>query len=123
MNPLIAETIGYVGGLCTAFCFMPQTLKTIRTKDVQSLSLVSYILYCIGILSWVLYGFYVHSVQMVVFNSISLFFAGYILIMIIKYKGKSREMEFKNDLFHKLQMAGCDCDAGNDYFNIPINYK
>ena len=52
MNPLIAETIGYVGGLCTAFCFMPQTLKTIRTKDVQSLSLVSYILYCIGILSW-----------------------------------------------------------------------
>ena len=40
MNPLIAETIGYVGGLCTAFCFMPQTLKTIRTKDVQSLSLV-----------------------------------------------------------------------------------
>lgn len=66
MNPLIAETIGYVGGLCTAFCFMPQTLKTIRTKDVQSLSLVSYILYCIGILSWVLYGFYVHSVQMVV---------------------------------------------------------
>lgn len=42
---------------------------------------------------------------------------------IVKYKGKSREMEFKNDLFHKLQMAGCDCDAGNDYFNIPINYK
>ena len=90
MNPLIAETIGYVGGLCTAFCFMPQTLKTIRTKDVQSLSLVSYILYCIGILSWGLYGFYIHSVQMVMFNFISLFFAGYILIMIIKYKGKSR---------------------------------
>ena len=76
MNPLIAETIGYVGGLCTAFCFMPQTLKTI--------------LYCIGILSWGLYGFYIHSVQMVIFNFISLFFAGYILIMIIKYKGKSR---------------------------------
>ncbi|HIU52663.1 MAG: SemiSWEET family sugar transporter [Alphaproteobacteria bacterium] len=91
MNPLIAETIGYVGGLCTAFCFMPQTLKTIRTKDVQSLSLVSYILYCIGILSWVLYGFYVHSVQMVVFNSISLFFAGYILIMILKYKKKAAD--------------------------------
>ena len=68
MNPLIAETIGYVGGLCTAFCFMPQTLKTIRTKDVQSLSLVSYILYCIGILSWVLYGFYVHSSA---FNSLA----------------------------------------------------
>ena len=49
MDPLIAETIGYIGGLCTAFCFMPQTLKTIRSKNVQGLSLVSYILYCIGI--------------------------------------------------------------------------
>lgn len=42
---------------------------------------------------------------------------------IVKYKGKSRELEFKNDLFHKLQMAGCNCDAGNDYFNISINHK
>jgi len=68
---------------------MPQTLKTIRSKNVQGLSLVSYILYCIGILSWVLYGIYVHSVQMVVFNSISLFFAGYILIMILIYRKKA----------------------------------
>ena len=89
MDPLIAETIGYIGGLCTAFCFMPQTLKTIRSKNVQGLSLVSYILYCIGILSWVLYGIFVHSVQMVVFNSISLFFAGYILIMILIYRKKA----------------------------------
>ena len=89
MDPLISETIGYIGGLCTAFCFMPQTLKTIRSKNVQGLSLVSYILYCIGILSWVLYGIYVHSVQMVVFNSISLFFAGYILIMILIYRKKA----------------------------------
>ena len=89
MDPLIAETKGYIGGLCTAFCFMPQTFKTIRSKNVQGLSLVSYILYCIGILSWVLYGIYVHSVQMVVFNSISLFFAGYILIMILIYRKKA----------------------------------
>ena len=89
MDTFIAEAIGYVGGICTAFCFMPQTLKTIKTKDVQSLSLVSYILYCIGILSWVLYGFYKDSVQMIVFNAISLFFAGYILIMIIRYRKKA----------------------------------
>ncbi len=89
MDPLIAETIGYIGGLCTAFCFMPQTLKTIRSKNVQGLSLISYVLYCIGILSWVLYGIYVHSIQMVVFNSISLFFAGYILIMILIYRKKA----------------------------------
>lgn len=91
MNSFVAEAIGYIGGVCTAFCFMPQTLKTIKTKDVQSLSLISYILYCIGILSWVLYGIYVHSVQMVVFNAISLFFAGYILIMILKYKKKAAD--------------------------------
>lgn len=42
---------------------------------------------------------------------------------ILKYKGKKKETEFKNDLFHKLQMAGCNCDARNDYFEINIDYQ
>ena len=42
---------------------------------------------------------------------------------ILRYKGKEREIEFKNDLFHKLQIAGCDCYAGNDYYTINVDYQ
>ena len=69
---ILAEAAGYIAGLCIATCFLPQTLRTIRSKNVQELSLTSYL----------------HSVQMILFNLISLYFAGTILFMIVKYKKK-----------------------------------
>lgn len=85
---LASEILGYFGGICIAVCFLPQTLQTIRSKNVQDLSLLSYIIYCTGVVSWILYGAYLRSPQMVIFNSISLCFSGTILAMIIKYKYK-----------------------------------
>ena len=83
---IIGEFLGYLAGVCVAVAFLPQSLKTIRDKDVKGLSLASYAIYCTGIVSWVLYGAYLHSVQMVIFNAISLVFAGTILYMIVRYK-------------------------------------
>ena len=77
------ELLGYIAGVCVAIAFLPQSLKTIRDKNVNGLSLMSYLIYCIGILSWVLYGFYIGSIQMIIFNSISFVFAGIILYMIL----------------------------------------
>lgn len=83
---ILAEITGYIAGLCIATCFLPQTLQTIKTKNVKDLSIVSYIIYCTGMVCWVLYGIYLQSVQMILFNLISLYFAGTILYMIIRYK-------------------------------------
>ena len=83
---ILCEFLGYLAGICSAVAFLPQTLKTIKYKDVRGLSLVSYVVYFVGILSWILYGFYLKSEQMVIFNLISLVFAGTIVYMIIRYK-------------------------------------
>ena len=80
---IIAEILGYLGGFCVAFAFFPQTIKTIQKRDVRGLSLTTYIIYCTGILSWILYGAYLGSVQMVLFNTISLFFTIIILFLIV----------------------------------------
>ena len=87
---LIGEFFGYMAGILTAICFMPQTIKTIRTKDVKGLSLTSYFIYTIGILCWVIYGFFIHSVPMILFNSISAVFAGSILYTIF-IEGRKNE--------------------------------
>lgn len=42
---------------------------------------------------------------------------------VTKYRGKKKEQEFKLDLLDKLKIAGCQCEAGRDYFNIHIDYK
>lgn len=83
---IVAELLGYLGGLFVAFAFLPQTLHTIQKKDVKGLSLLTYIIYCAGILLWILYGIYLGSVQLILFNSISLLFSGTILCLIIGHR-------------------------------------
>lgn len=80
---IFAEMLGYLAGICTAIVFMPQAIKTIKTRDVSGLSLWSYIIYSIGMISWTLYGFYLHSLQMEIFNGISLISSLIILYLII----------------------------------------
>ena len=86
----IGEFLGYLAGVCTAIVFLPQTIQTIKSKNVNGLSLVTYIIYCIGMLSWISYGVYLHSVQMILFNAISLVFALIILYMIVIAKIKKK---------------------------------
>jgi len=83
---ILGEIIGYVAGICTAIVFLPQSVRTIKTKDTSGLSLESYVIYCIGMVSWILYGTYLHSLQMILFNSVSLFFAAIILYIILKQR-------------------------------------
>ena len=86
---IIAEALGYLAGICTAIVFLPQTIQTIKTRNVNGLSLSTYIIYCIGMISWILYGIYLKSVQMMLFNAISLFFAAIVLYLTVADKKKS----------------------------------
>ena len=86
---MIGELLGYIAGICTAVVFLPQSIKTLKTKDVEGLSLSTYVIYNIGMISWILYGVYLHSIQMIIFNSISFVFSLIILYMIATRK-KSR---------------------------------
>ena len=84
MNSFFGEIIGYLCGACTTLAFLPQAIKSIVTKNVSGLSLYMYIIYCIGLVFWILYGVYLHSFQIMLFNSITLIFNGIILYMIVK---------------------------------------
>ena len=86
----IGEFLGYLAGICTAIAFLPQTIQTIKTKNVEGMSLFTYVIYCTGVVSWILYGVYLSSIQMILFNAISLFFALIILYMIIVHKTKKK---------------------------------
>ena len=83
---ILGELLGYIAGICTAVVFLPQSIETVKTKNVRGLSLSTYIIYTIGMISWILYGVYLRSIQMMLFNSISLVFALIILCMIITNK-------------------------------------
>lgn len=82
------EIIGIIAGFCTTAAFIPQVVRTWRTKSVEDISLRMYLLLCLGIVLWLVYGFLVDSLAVVLANGVTLLLAASVLIMKIRY-GKS----------------------------------
>lgn len=82
------EIFGYIAGICTALCFLPQTIKTLRTKDVRGLSLISYVVYAVGMLCWIIYGCHLYAWPMIIFNTPAFIFALLIIAQILQSKEK-----------------------------------
>lgn len=78
--------IGLVAATCTTISFVPQALRTIKTKHTKDLSLTMYSLFTIGIFLWFVYGILVKDLPLMVANGITLLFTSTILILKIKYK-------------------------------------
>lgn len=87
----LGELFGYLAGLSLTFCFLPQTILTLRTKNTQGLSAISYFVYAFGLLCWIIYGIHMNSIPMMLFNSIALIFAITILYIIITQRGKHED--------------------------------
>jgi len=78
--------IGYFAAFGTTVSFLPQAIKTIRTKDTSGISLSMYSLFTAGTLLWLLYGLLSGSLPVAVANAITFVFASIILIYKIRYK-------------------------------------
>jgi MtN3 and saliva related transmembrane protein len=62
------EWTGYVAATLTTLAFVPQALKTIRSKDTRSISLGMYVVFTIGIAFWLAYGIVLGSIPMILSN-------------------------------------------------------
>ena len=65
------ETIGFAAAILTTTAFLPQVYKTWKTKDVSGLSLPMLLIFFVGIILWLIYGFLMNSPSMIFANSIT----------------------------------------------------
>ncbi len=73
--------------LCTMISYLPQTIKLIRTKKSNDLSINSWILWVVSSFSYTLYAIICTNDFMLIFEtSLELFFCLLILLLAIKYK-------------------------------------
>lgn len=77
--------LGLIAAFCTAFSFLPQVIKTIRTKNTRDLSLGMYSVFSLGILLWLVYGLLIRDIPLILANTITLMLAVTILFLKIKY--------------------------------------
>jgi len=76
------EYIGYVAAILTTGSFLPQMIKTIRTKDTSGISLFMYLFFVLGIILWFVYGLKIKSMPIILANV----FTGIMATVILLYK-------------------------------------
>lgn len=79
MNLLI---FGYFAAFFTAVSFLPQAIKTVKTRETTGLSLLTYLFLFLGSLSWFIYGVYLTDYPLMITNSLTTVFTGIILYLI-----------------------------------------
>jgi MtN3 and saliva related transmembrane protein len=77
----MTETIGLFAGLCTTISFIPQLIRTIKTRDTSGISLYMYIIFIIGVMLWLTFGIMISSKAVIYTNAATLLFSGIILFM------------------------------------------
>ncbi len=80
------EAIGLAAAILTTVAFIPQVAHVIKTSSVEGLSLLTYIIFVVGVFLWFLYGLKIGSLSMIIANAITVILALIIIYNIIKKK-------------------------------------
>ena len=81
----LQNAIGYAAGLLTTAAFLPQAIKTFRDRKTQDISLGMYIMFCSGVVLWLVYGLLIAAPPIIVSNVITIALAGAILFLKIRH--------------------------------------
>jgi MtN3 and saliva related transmembrane protein len=79
------EWIGYAAALLTTSSFVPQAVRTLRTRETHGISLWMYVLFTIGVGCWLGYGLLLGSWPMILANVVTLALALAILLLKLRY--------------------------------------
>jgi len=74
------DIFGYIAAILTTAAFLPQLIKTLKTKKADDVSLTTLIMFITGVFSWIIYGYEISSIPILLANSITLILNLFILI-------------------------------------------
>lgn len=86
MGRAFINLLGLIAGTLTTIAFLPQLLKTWKSKSAKDVSLVMMITFCSGIFLWIIYGFAIEAMPIIVCNVVTLVLALLILVLKIRYR-------------------------------------
>lgn len=75
----LVTLLGLVAGSLTTIAFLPQLLKTWKSRSAADISGVMLITFCLGLLLWLIYGLLIQSLPVILANGITLVLASIIL--------------------------------------------
>jgi len=78
--------IGYFAGTLTTVSFLPQVIRSWKTKSTHDISFAMLALFGLGMLLWATYGIWINSLPIILANVITFALIIVLLAMKIRYK-------------------------------------
>lgn len=82
-------------GCISSITFLPQVIKTWKTKSAADISLLMFTFATISVIMWLVYGIILKNIPIIFTNSMVLFFSLIMLYFKFRYSGK-RDGELQN---------------------------
>lgn len=79
--------LGTAAGTLTTIAFIPQVIKTWRSKSAADISLGMFLIFSAGVCLWLWYGILLNALPIIIANAITLILA--LLILFFKFRYKS----------------------------------
>lgn len=77
--------VGLLAGFCTTVSFLPQVIKTIRTRHTADISLGMFLLFTLGCCLWLFYGVLMRDVAIILPNAVTIALSAIILSCKMRY--------------------------------------
>lgn len=71
--------MGTIAAILTTASFLPQAIKTIKTKDTKGISTGMYSMFVVGVFLWIIYGIQLKDMPIIIANIITFILASIIL--------------------------------------------
>jgi MtN3 and saliva related transmembrane protein len=83
--PLTVELLGFAAAALTSLCWLPQTWRTLRTRDTRAISLWTQLLLACGTVLWLVYGVQILSWPVIAANALTLLLVLAIITMKLRF--------------------------------------
>jgi MtN3 and saliva related transmembrane protein len=77
--------IGFIAGALTTIAFVPQLIKTWRSRSAEDVSLGMLVIFCTGVMLWLVYGLLIGAWPVILANVVTLILALGILLLKFRY--------------------------------------
>ncbi len=68
----LIKLIGFLAGFLTTFSFLPQVVKSLRTRHMDDFNLLFIVLMLAGLVLWMVYGFMLGQLPLIVANGLTI---------------------------------------------------
>lgn len=80
------EWLGYVAGTISTLTFLPQVIKTWKTKSAKDISIYMFVFATISVIMWLIYGLLIKNGSIIYTNGVILVLSIIMLYFKFRYK-------------------------------------